>query len=187
MSIPRRRGRVTSEAKRAGEAYCLAYFRQKELPVRIVRPFHFHGPGLKLDDGRIVTELIRMGLEGRPIELKSGGTATRTYGYVLDAAVGALLVLLKGTPGEVYNLGVDAPETSIRELATIIAELFGQAEPVRTGCDPTAAEIQNSPERACPDLSRLRGLGVTPRVRLEDGLRRSIAWFRHVRAEEAVR
>lgn len=146
--------------------------------MRIVRPFHFHGPGLRLDDGRIVTELIRMGLEGRPIELKSSGTATRTYGYVLDAVIGGLLVLLTGTPGEVYNLGVDAPETSIRHLATLIAEFFGRTEPVKTACDPAAAEIQGSPNRACPDLARLRALGFAPRVPLADGLKRSISWFR---------
>jgi nucleoside-diphosphate-sugar epimerase len=58
---------------------------------------------------------------------------------------------------------------------------------VKTACDPSAAEIQGSPDRACPDLSRIRALGFAPRVRLEDGLRRSIAWFRHVHNTEAMR
>jgi nucleoside-diphosphate-sugar epimerase len=106
---------------------------------------------------------------------------------VLDAALGTLQVLLKGTPGEVYNLGVDAPETSIRELAMVIAGLFGRTEPVKTACDPAAAEIQGSPDRACPDLSKLRALGFAPRVPLAEGLKRSVAWFRQVRATEAAR
>lgn len=170
------------EAKRAAEAYCMAFFRTKEVPVRIVRPFHFHGPGLDLHDGRIVTELIRMGLEGYPIELKSAGTAIRTYGYVLDAAIGSLQVLIKAPPGEAYNLGTSFGETSIHDLARIIAKQFGQTKPVKTNADPSSAEIQGSPDRACPDLSKLKAAtGFRPRISLAEGLKRSIAWYRHLR------
>lgn len=169
---------VYAEAKRAGEATALAWSRQHSVPVRIVRPFHIHGPGLDIDDGRIVGAMIRIGLEGGEFALESDGRATRTYGYVADATVGFFKALLSGTDGGIYNIGTDSPETPIVDLATIIARMFGHDSPVRTtGTAPQAG----SPARACPDLSRMRTeLGHAPEFGLERGLARTIAWNRAV-------
>ncbi len=167
---------VYAEAKRAGEALCVAAWEQRNTPVKVVRPFHFHGPGLRLDDGRIVAELIRQGLAGEPMTLKSDGRATRTYGYVVDATVGFLRALLSDQHGEAFNVGAAQPETTVLELATTVARLFGRTDAVRLGAAPKAA---GSPDRACPDVRKLRErLGVEAEVALEAGLARTIHWHR---------
>ena len=164
------------EGKRFGEALCMAFHRQHDLPVSIIRPFHVHGPGLRLDDGRIVADLIRAGLEGRAFTLSSDGTATRCYGYVSDAAAGAYAALLGDLPGEAFNIGVDEPETSILELASVVAELLGTPPP-QPSATPPPAHLANAPRRSRPDLTKARTLlGYSPRVTLREGLGRTIAW-----------
>jgi dTDP-glucose 4,6-dehydratase/UDP-glucuronate decarboxylase len=168
-----------AEAKRAGETYCRAYFEQYGVPVKIARPFHVHGPGLRRDDGRVVAALIGMGLSGQPLVLESDGRATRTYGYISDATVAMLGLLLSRHDGEAFNVGTDRPETSVLELATEIARLFGQTEPVRTHAAPASPNASGAPQRACPDLGKLKkALGFSPRVGLADGLSRTVAWLR---------
>lgn len=168
-----------AEAKRAGETYCRAYYEQHSVPVKIVRPFHVHGPGLRPDDGRVVPALIRMGLQKQRLSLESNGQATRTYGYVSDAVVALLAILLSDLNGEAFNIGTDRPETSMLELASEVARLFGQTEPVITNTLPRSPTSTGSPSRACPDLTKIREkLGVYPRVSLADGLARTVAWFR---------
>jgi dTDP-glucose 4,6-dehydratase/UDP-glucuronate decarboxylase len=168
-----------TEGKRFGEALCAAAAEQYGVPVKIVRPFHIHGPGLRLNDGRIVAALIRMGIRGEPFALKSDGRATRTYGYISDATFAFLKVLLSTQNGEAFNVGASAPETSMLELAEIVSGLFDRDEPVRLGTDPHAAHLTGAPERVCPDLTKLhRLLGVEPVIPLKDGLARTIQWHR---------
>jgi dTDP-glucose 4,6-dehydratase/UDP-glucuronate decarboxylase len=168
-----------AEAKRAGETYCLAYHEAHGFNVKIARPFHVHGPGLRLDDGRIVPALIAMGLRGERLTLESDGRATRTYGYVSDATVQLFHILLGQRDGEAFNVGSDRPETSILELASEIARLFGQREPVAVNRAPDNANGRGAPARACPDLTKVtRAFGIEPRVGLGEGLRRTIRWFK---------
>ena len=167
-----------AEGKRFGEALCMAFHRQHALHVNIVRPFHVHGPGLRLDDGRIVADLVKAGLEGVAFTLSSDGTATRCYGYVSDAAAGTYAAILSDHSGEAFNIGVDGPETSILELARIVAELVGAPPPLASDA-PLPRHLANAPRRSRPDLSKARRLlGYAPSVTLEDGLSRTIAWHR---------
>ncbi|MFZ5891755.1 MAG: NAD-dependent epimerase/dehydratase family protein [Myxococcota bacterium] len=167
-----------AEAKRAGETYCLAYHEARGLKVKVARPFHVHGPGLRLDDGRIVPALIAMGLRGERLALESDGRATRTYGYVADATVQLFSILLSDFDGHAFNVGNDRPETSVLELANEIASLFGQSEPVKVNTAPGNANGRGAPARACPDLGKLkRSLGLEPRIGLREGLARTIRWF----------
>jgi len=173
-----------AEAKRFGETLCAAFHEQYGAPVKVVRPFHIHGPGLRIDDGRIVAEMISRGLNHEPFELLSDGSATRTYGYVSDATVGFLKVLLSDFDGEAFNVGADSPETSVLELATIISRLFGRTEPVKVNTEPKPQHLEGAPDRVCPDLRKIRTLlGYAPRVSLEAGLERTIRWHRLVRGK----
>lgn len=166
------------EGKRFGEALSIAFHRQYGLPVSIVRPFHVHGPGLRLTDGRVVADLIQAGLQQTPFTLSSDGRATRCYGYISDATVGLLAALLDNPRGETFNIGVDEPETTILELATMVAELTGAPAP-RASSDPVPSHLAEAPNRSRPDLSKARALlGYAPRVSLRDGLSRTIAWHR---------
>jgi UDP-glucuronate decarboxylase len=169
-----------AEAKRFGETLCVAFLEQYGVPVKSVRPFHVHGPGLRSDDGRIIAAMIELGLANRAFELQSDGKATRTYGYVSDATVAFVKVLLSGFNGHAFNVGADTPETSMLELATTIARLFGRSEPVAVRHATASA---GSPTRACPDLTKIRSLlNYSPRVSLESGLERTIAWLRAQRS-----
>jgi UDP-glucuronate decarboxylase len=166
------------EGKRFGEAMSIAFHRQYGLPVSIVRPFHIHGPGLRLTDGRIVADLIRAGLQQTAFTLSSDGRATRCYGYVSDATVGLLAALLDRPRGETFNIGVDGPETTILELAVLVAELTG-APPPRASEAPVPSHLADAPSRSRPDLSKARALlGYVPQVTLRDGLSRTIEWHR---------
>lgn len=168
-----------AEAKRAGESYCAAFHEQYGVPVKIVRPFHVHGPGLRLDDGRIVMALIKMGLLGSPFGLQSDGRATRTYGYVSDATVDFFDVLLSNCNGQAFNVGVEGPETSILELATLVSRIFGRDQAVLVNHGANPEHSAGSPARACPDLSKIRAaFGRAPRIPLEEGLRRTVEWNR---------
>ncbi|HEY3765810.1 MAG TPA: NAD-dependent epimerase/dehydratase family protein [Gaiellales bacterium] len=167
-----------AESKRFGETLCALYHAQHDVPVKVVRPFHVHGPGLRLDDGRIVVELIRQGLRQGALELLSDGRATRCYGYVADATVGFLLALTSEHDGLAFNIGADAPETSILELAATIAGVLQLPAPA-PAVTPLPEHLRGAPNRSCPDLTRARRLlGYAPQTSLEDGLRRTVDWFR---------
>lgn len=165
------------ESKRFGETLCKGFCEQYRVPAKIVRPFHVYGPGLRLDDGRIMAELLSFGLKGKPVELLSDGLATRTFGYVSDATTAFLKVLLSDYHGEVFNVGADAPESSILELATLVSQLFGQSNPVKTNTAPKLEHLRGAPDRACPDLTKIRHrLNYSPAISLETGLARTIRW-----------
>lgn len=167
-----------AEAKRAGETYCVAYHEMHGLPVKIARPFHVHGPGIRLDEGRVVPTLLGMALAGERLALDSDGRATRTYGYVSDASVALLRLLLSAHDGQAFNVGSDRPEISMLQLAQEIQQLFGRSEPVLVNRAPGKQTGQGAPGRACPDLGKLRrAFGFEPRVELRDGLSRIIRWL----------
>ena len=167
-----------AESKRFGETLADLFHEVASVPIKVVRPFHVHGPGLRLDDGRIVAELIRQGLRERRLHLLSDGRATRCYGYAADATLGFLLALLSDHEGMAFNIGADQPETTILELASAIASILG-LEPPLPARTPLPAYLQGAPARSRPDLTRARDLlGYAPWTSLEAGLERTIAWQR---------
>lgn len=169
------------ESKRYGETLCVNFAQQYGVPVRMARPFNNYGPGMKITDGRVIADLCRDALAGRDLVLRSDGTPRRTFCYVSDAVTGYYLALLRGGDGEPYNVGIDGPEISMLELATTIArvteELTGVRPSVTHEPSPESAYLIDNPNRRCPDITKLRGLGFRPRVDLEDGLRRTLRWY----------
>jgi dTDP-glucose 4,6-dehydratase/UDP-glucuronate decarboxylase len=167
------------ESKRFGETLCVNFFRVHKVPVKIVRPFNVFGPGLGLDDRRVIPDFFRDALQGRPIVMLSDGNATRTFCYVADAVTGFLLALLSTHDGEAFNVGNDKPEISMRRLA----ELVNHVSENRAGVDLKMSDdshyLTDNPQRRCPDLRKAaRLLGYVPRVTIEEGLRRSCVWYR---------
>ncbi|MBI3891533.1 MAG: NAD-dependent epimerase/dehydratase family protein, partial [Candidatus Wallbacteria bacterium] len=94
-----------AESKRMAETMCVAWHHQFGVPVRIVRPFHTYGPGMRLDDGRVFADFVADIVQGRDILLQSDGSALRAFCYLADATVGFFTVLLKGKVAEAYNIG----------------------------------------------------------------------------------
>jgi UDP-glucuronate decarboxylase len=170
------------ESKRYGETLCVNFARQHGIPVTMVRPFNNYGPGMKITDGRVIADLFRDALAGRDLVLLSDGSPTRTFCYVADAVTGYYLALLRGRPGEAYNIGVDGPEIAMRDLAATIAglgnELFGHTVEVVHGRSAEADYLVDNPNRRCPDITKARTeLAYRPQVALEDGLRRTMRWY----------
>jgi dTDP-glucose 4,6-dehydratase/UDP-glucuronate decarboxylase len=172
------------ESKRLGETLCVVFAQERGVPTKIARPFNNYGPGLKITDRRVVPDLARDVLAGRDIVLWSDGMPTRTFCYASDAATGYYKVLVRGRPGEPYNIGTDRPEISIGELAEtcrqIGSELLGYRGRVVRGVSPESDYLVDNPSRRCPDLAKATAdLGYAPRVLVEDGLRRSLIWYHH--------
>jgi UDP-glucuronate decarboxylase len=170
------------ESKRYGETLCVNFARQHGIPVTMVRPFNNYGPGMKITDGRVIADLFRDALAGRDLVLFSDGSPTRTFCYVTDAITGYYLALLRGRPGEAYNVGVDGPEISMLDLAKTIAglanDLFGHQVKVVRGRSAEADYLVDNPNRRCPDITKARNeLQYRPRVTLEEGLRRTMLWY----------
>lgn len=171
------------ESKRFGETLCVNFAQVFDLPIRIARPFNNYGPGLKITDRRVLPDFARNVLNGEDIVMLSDGSPTRTYCYVADAVVGYYKVLVRGRSGEAYNIGVEAPEISIADLAERVVrtagELFGYAGRVvhRASTDPDY--LADNPSRRCPVIEKARSeLGYEPQVSLDEGLRRSLLWYR---------
>ena len=170
------------ESKRYGETLCVNFARQHGVPVTMVRPFNNYGPGMKITDGRVIADLFRDALAGRDLVLLSDGSPTRTFCYVSDAVTGYYLALLRGRPGEAYNVGVDGPEISMRELAGMVANLanrlFGHQVRVVHGQSAEEDYLVDNPNRRCPDITKARQeLGYRPSMTLEEGLSRTLRWY----------
>lgn len=168
------------ESKRLGETLCATYFRLHRVPVKVVRPFNVYGPGQRLDDGRIIPDLLRAALSGGPLVLFSDGGATRSFCYVSDFAEACMmLMLMPEADGEAFNVG-NAEEVSIAQAARTMAEVAGNPPlPVLFETAAEAAYLVDNPQRRCPDLTKLHRLtGFSARVDLREGLTRSLASYR---------
>jgi UDP-glucuronate decarboxylase len=178
------------ESKRYGETLSVNFARSFALPVTIARPFNNYGPGLKITDRRVIPDFARNIFRDEDIVLLSDGSPTRTYCYVADAVAGYFKILAHGRPGEAYNIGTDGPEISIAELAERLAAaaraLFGYRGRVvrRQSLDPDY--LTDNPTRRCPVIAKARDeLGYAPSVALDEGLARTLIWYReHQTAEE---
>jgi UDP-glucuronate decarboxylase len=168
------------ESKRLGETLCATYFRLHRVPVKVIRPFNVYGPGQRLDDGRIIPDLVRAALAGGPLVLYSDGRATRSFCYVSDFVEACLtLLMMPEADGEAFNVG-NAEEVSIATAARTMAEVGGPpplAVELRTSLED--AYLVDNPQRRCPDLTKLRRLtGFAARVTLREGLSRTLASYR---------
>ena len=170
------------EAKRYGETLCVNFARHVGVPVKVARPFNNYGPGLKIADRRVLPDFARDVLAGRDVVMLSDGTPRRTFCYVADAVIGYYKILVKGRPGEAYNIGAEAPEVSIRELAELVVaaarDLLGYGGRVVQQAAPDGSYLTDNPTRRCPVITKARTeLGYNPAVSLREGLRRSLIWY----------
>lgn len=170
------------ESKRFGETLCVNFAASYGLPIVSVRPFNNFGPGLNLDDRRVVPDFAAGILAGRDIEVFSDGSPTRTFCYVTDAISGYLKALVRGRPGEAYNIGVEQPEISVAQLAELMRALahehFGYTGRVVFGNPRDGQYLTDNPGRRCPCIDKARDeLGYRPTVPLAEGLRRTLTWY----------
>jgi dTDP-glucose 4,6-dehydratase len=163
---------VYDEAKRFAEAMTMAYQRYHKMQTRIVRIFNTYGPRMRLDDGRVVPSFIDQALRGEPLTVFGEGSQTRSFTFVDDLVEG-IWRLLHSDEREPVNIG-SQDEMTILQFAQHIQKLAGSR------CEIVHKPLPiDDPKTRRPDIAKARArLGWEPKVSLEDGLRRTIEFFR---------
>jgi nucleoside-diphosphate-sugar epimerase len=164
------------ESKRFGEALTYEYRRQYGVNASIVRIFNTYGPNMNVNDGRVIPAFVGAALTGKPIPLHGDGAQSRSFCYVTDLIDGFIRVAMDASAdGEVFNIG-NPHEVTMRELAQLVARLVGCEFEVLSG-----EREAGDPARRRPDISKMRHrYGWDPKVPLEEGLQRTIDYFRGV-------
>jgi dTDP-glucose 4,6-dehydratase len=162
------------EGKRFAEALAMAYHRKYNLDIRIARIFNTYGARMRLDDGRAVPNFIAQALNNKPLTVHGNGLQTRSFCYISDMVEGITrLMFTENIGGEVVNLG-NPEEIAILELAKLVIELANSKSNIIYTPLP-----EDDPERRKPDISKAKKiLGWEPKVKLRDGLRITIEWFK---------
>jgi len=165
---------VYDEAKRFAEAMTMAYHRVHGLDTRIVRIFNTYSSRMRLTDGRAIPTFIRQALAGEPLTVYGDGSQTRSFTYVSDLVDG-IWRLMHAAVNDPVNLG-NPREMTLLELAKHTLRLSGSRSEIVFRPLPT-----DDPKVRQPDISKARRLlGWEPRVELEEGLTRTIQWYRTV-------
>jgi len=163
------------EGKRAAESLFTDYHRMYGTAVRIARIFNTYGPNMAPDDGRVVSNFICQAIKLEPITIYGDGEQSRSFCYV-DDLISGLIRLMASDITTPVNLG-NPQEIKIIELAQKIVELVGGDSRYQI----TNEELPvDDPTRRCPDITKARAMGWSPEVSLEDGLARTISYFRGV-------
>jgi dTDP-glucose 4,6-dehydratase len=163
---------VYDEAKRFAEAMTMAYHRSHGLNTHIVRIFNTYGERMRLDDGRVVPNLMGQALRGEPLTVYGDGSQTRSFCYVADLVEG-IVRLLRSEFHEPVNLG-NPDEVSILDFAKEILALSGSKSEIQFKPLP-----QDDPKVRKPDITRAKQLlGWAPTVGRHEGLKRTLDYFR---------
>jgi len=160
------------EAKRFAEALTTAYHRVHKIDTKIVRIFNTYGERMRLNDGRVVPNFISQALKGEDITVYGNGKQTRSFCYISDLVEGIYKLLISDF-NEPVNLG-NPDEKTILQFAKIIIKLTDSKSKIIFKPLPV-----DDPKQRCPDISRAKKiLKWKPKVSLEEGLKRTIDWFR---------
>jgi len=161
------------EGKRAAETLCFDFARSGRADVRVARIFNTYGPQMRLEDGRVVSNLICQALSGEPLTIYGDGRQTRSFCYVADTVDGLRrLMECEGLDLQPVNIG-NQEEITINELAEVLSVMRGERLEIVHRDLPV-----DDPTRRRPDITRARTmLGWEPTTSLREGLERTCAWF----------
>ncbi|MBX9974038.1 UDP-glucuronic acid decarboxylase family protein [Cytobacillus firmus] len=162
------------EGKRCAESLFFEYYRQHHLNIRVIRIFNTYGPGMALNDGRVVSNFILQALKGKDLTVYGDGSQTRSFCFVDDLISGMVSMMntKKDFTGPV-NLGNPA-EVTVLELANKIIDLIGSSSKITFLPIP-----KDDPSRRKPDISLAKEqLNWMPAVTLDEGLKKTIEYFK---------
>jgi dTDP-glucose 4,6-dehydratase len=163
---------VYDEAKRFSEAMVTAYHATHGADTKIARIFNTYGPRMRRDDGRVIPTMIGQALSDRPMTINGDGSQTRSFCYVSDLTNGIYRLAISGEHGPV-NIG-NPEEYTILDLAKMIIRFTGSKSEI-----VFRPKLADDPKRRRPDISKAESLlRWTPRVGIEEGLQKTIEWFR---------
>jgi len=160
------------EAKRFSEALLMAHHRTSKLDLGIVRIFNTYGPRLDPDDGRVVSTIIMQAIVNHDVTIHGDGSQTRSFCYVDDLIRGIIALADSGEVGPI-NIGNNI-EITVSKLAEMVLKLCGSKSKV-----VFTQAMEDDPQQRCPDLAQAKDkLGWEPQVPVEDGLKKTIEWFK---------
>jgi UDP-glucuronate decarboxylase len=164
------------EGKRAAETLFFDYWRQHNLEIKVVRLFNTYGPRMHPEDGRVVSNFVMSALTGKPITLYGDGSQTRSFCYV-DDLIDGLIAMMKSDVSITGPINLGHPgEFTVKELAEMIVKKIPTTSPMEIRPLP-----QDDPVRRQPDITRAKQqLGWEPTIPLDQGLDRTIAYFREI-------
>jgi dTDP-glucose 4,6-dehydratase len=168
------------EAKRAAEAMTFAYHRQHNMDIRIARIFNCYGPFMRLNDGRVISNFIYQALTNSDLTVYGDGSQTRSFCYIDDLIDGIIKFMQVDFPGPL-NLG-NPDEFTVIELAKKILNLTKSSSKIKYRPLP-----EDDPKRRKPDITKAKKLlNWQPRITLDEGLNRTISWFKQRLKEKAI-
>lgn len=159
------------EGKRFSESILATYVRKYGLNARVVRVFNTYGPGMSLNDERVIPHFLKCILEGRPLRIYGDGSQTRSHLFVTDLLAGLRIAMEKGVPGEAYNCGGGNP-IPIRELAELLLQLSQHPH----GIEHKEHFIEDHRGRL-PGVTKIEALGWKQTISLEEGLRKMLSHY----------
>lgn len=167
------------ESKRIAESILTAYYYQFGVESVIARIAHSYGPGMAIDnDGRVMADFVSDAVNGRNIVLKSTGDAVRAFCYITDAISALLTILLRGNPGEAYNVANETEPVPIREAAQLLVSVFPEKElKVIFDIPEEMSQGYSKMGRVRLSTEKLEKLGWTPRMSLKEGMKRTVESF----------
>jgi len=168
---------VYDEAKRFSEALTMAYHRYYKVDTRLVRIFNTYGPRMKINDGRVIPNFMKQALRGEDITIYGDGSQTRSFCYVSDEVDG-FLRLSKSDEHMPVNIG-NPGEFTMLECAEVVLRVTGSKSKIRHEPLPV-----DDPKQRCPNITKARTLlGWEPKIKLEEGLRLSLPFFKEAVAK----
>ena len=172
------------ESKRFGETLVINYSKRFNFKSVIIRPFNNYGPGMKLNDKRVLPDFIGNIIKNENLILYSDGTPTRTYCYISDAIIGYLKAIKKAKFGNIYNIGSSRPEISTLKLANLVIKLskkiLGYKGRIIFKKSKDKNYLIDNPRRRCPNTFKARKeLGFKSRVKLEKGIYKLLLYYKN--------
>jgi len=166
------------EGKRCAETLFFDYWRQHQLEIKVIRIFNTYGPRMHPDDGRVVSNFIVQALKGQDLTIFGDGSQTRSFCYV-DDLIDGMLAMMNSEPGFTGPVNIGNPgEFTMLELAELTLKLTGSKSKIVFRPLP-----QDDPKKRKPDITLAKGkLGWEPQVPLDEGLKRTIAYFKELLA-----
>lgn len=168
------------EGKKIAETLCYSYFKQKKVPVKILRIFHTYGPMMNLNDGRVMMDFIKDAINENDIVIKSNGNQKRTFCYISDLVEGILIVLLKGKNGHAYNLANKKEYYSISKLAKIISNFTKKKNFIFKARTKKDTYLISPFNKVNPSIDKIKKLGFNPKVDVKSGFRRTINYYKNL-------